>query len=123
MKTSFTWGTLLSLVLSVMTAAYGQSEFHALDKLSQQDTGIASSRLDDSELDRVEGGLEVSTASLSLGDLTSEAMMQAAALENAAQAADGSVTENRVDRTTTLTQVCESSSCTQRSTMTTLSRI
>jgi|GEM_PF-1345576 len=123
MKTSFTWGALLSLVLSVMTAAYGQSEFHALDKLSQQDTGIASSRLDDSELDRVEGGLEVSTASLSLGDLTSEAMMQAAALENAAQAADGSVTENRVDRTATLTQVCESSSCTQRSTMTTLSRI
>jgi hypothetical protein len=107
-----------------MTAAYGQSEFHALDKLSLQDTEIASSRLDDGELDRVEGGLEVSTASSSLVDLTSEALMQAAALENAAQAAGGgSVIENRVDRTTMLTQVCGSQPCTQRSNMTTVSRI
>jgi len=122
MKTSFAWSGPLLLVLSAMTAAYGQSGFHALDKLSQQETGIASSRLDDSELDRVEGGLEVVSVSTSPVDLTSQVVMQAALLESTAQAAllestaqaaNGSATENRVDQTTSLIQVCGAQPCSQ----------
>jgi len=113
MKTSFAWSGPLLLVLSAMTAAYGQSGFHALDKLSQQETGIASSRLDDSELDRVEGGLEVVSVSTSPVDLTSQVVMQAALLESTAQAANSSATENRVDQTTSLIQVCGAQPCSQ----------
>jgi hypothetical protein len=113
MKTSFTWGGLLSLVLSATTSVYGQSEFHALDKLSLQETNIASSRLDDSELDRVEGGLEVVSVSTSPVDLTSQVVMQATLLESTAQAANGSATENRIDQTTSLIQVCGPQPCSQ----------
>jgi len=123
MKRSFAWGGLLPLFLSSMTAVYGQSEFHALDRLLRQETVIASSRLDDGELDRVEGGLDISSASSSLLDLTSQVMTQAAALQSTAQAADGSVTENRVDRTISLTQVCESQSCNQSSNIATFSHL
>lgn len=113
MKTSFTWGGLLSLVLVSMPPAHAQSEFHALDKLSRQDMGVTASRLDDGELDRVEGGLEVVSVSTSPVDLTSQVVMQTTLLESTAQTTNGSATESRVDRTTSLIQICGPQSCSQ----------
>ncbi|CAI8764607.1 hypothetical protein [Methylocaldum szegediense] len=121
MRTSFVWGGLLSLVVSATTSVYGQSEFHALDKLSLQETHIASSRLDDSELGRVEGGLEVVSVSTIPVDLTSQVVMQATLLESTAQASSSSGTENRVDQTTSLIQVCGPPPCSQSLSQTTYS--
>ncbi|WP_156880540.1 hypothetical protein [Methylocaldum sp. RMAD-M] len=84
MKKSFTRGGLLSLVLSSITSAYGQSEFRALDKPSRQETGIASSRLDDSALDRVEGDLDITSGSVD--PASQQAAMQAAVLERTVMA-------------------------------------
>ncbi len=102
-KKSFTCCGLMLFILSSMTLAYAESEFHALDKLAGQDMGIASSALGDSELDRVEGGLHVSSDSLA-----AQVAMQTSVLQTMAQAGEGSVTENRVERTTSLVQVCGS---------------
>jgi hypothetical protein len=113
MKTSFTWGGLLSLVLLSMSPVHAQSEFHALDKLSRQDTGVTSSRLDDSELDRVEGGLEIVSVSTRPVDLTSQVVMQTTLLESTAQTTNDRATESRIDRTTSLIQVCGPQSCSQ----------
>lgn len=121
MKTSFTWGGLLPLALLCTTAASAESEFHALDKLSQQETGITLSRLDDSALDRVEGGLDVTSGSVDLA--SQQAVMQAVVLESTMQAADGTVTEKRVDRATSLFQVCISPPCTQSWHLTTSSHL
>ncbi|MGX2038940.1 hypothetical protein ACWJKU_02235 [Methylocaldum sp. MU1018] len=60
MKKSFILSGLASAALLSMASAYGKSGFHALDKLSQQESIIASSMMEDSELDRVEGGLDLS---------------------------------------------------------------
>jgi hypothetical protein len=113
MRTSIAWGGLLSLVLLATTSVYGQSGFHALDKLSLQETHIASSRLDDSELDRVEGGLEVVSLTTSPVDSTSQVILQATLLESTARATNSSATENRVDQITTLIQVCGPQPCSQ----------
>jgi hypothetical protein len=117
-KKSFTCRGLMLFILSSTTAAYAESEFHALDKLARQDMGIASSRLGDSELDRVEGGLDVSTDSLA-----AQAAMQTSVLQSMAQAGEGSVTENRVERTTSLVQVCGSQPCVQSANLATHSEI
>lgn len=114
MKKSFTCCGLMLFTLSSTTVAYAESEFHALDKLARQDMNIASSLLGDSELDRVEGGLDVPTDSLAA---------QASVLQTMAQAGEGSVTENRVERTTSLVQVCGSQPCVQSANLATFSEI
>jgi predicted trehalose synthase len=117
-KKSFTgYGQMLLILLST-TAAYADSEFHALDKLVRQDMDIASSPLGDSELDRVEGGLDISSDLLA-----AQAVMQISALQTMAQAGEGSVTENRVERTTSLVQVCGSQPCVQSANLATFSEI
>jgi hypothetical protein len=121
MKTSFTWGGLLPLALLCMAAASADSQFHALDNLSQQETGTALSRLDDSALDRVEGGLDIASGSVDLA--SQQAVMQAVVLESTMQAANGTVTEKRVDRATSLFQVCSSPPCTQSWHLTTSSHL
>lgn len=123
MKKSFTWGGLLPLALLCMTAASAESEFHALGNLSQQETGIALSRLDDSALDRVEGGLDITSGSGSVDLVSQQAVMQAVVLESTMQASDGTVREKRVDRATSLFQVCDSPPCTQSWHLTTSSHL
>jgi hypothetical protein len=127
MKNYFIPGGLITLSLLSMASVHAESDFHALEKLSQQDADIASSWLNDSELDRVEGGLDILSVASDLGDteVLTQAYLAQAALQNAMNttAADGGITQNQVDRTTSLRQSCESQACTQSANLTTNSRI
>lgn len=127
MKTLFIPGGLITLSLLSMTSVHAESDFHAMEKLSLQDADIVSSWLNDSELDRVEGGLDILSVASDLGDteVLTQAYLAQAALQNAmnTSAADGGITQNQVDRTTSLRQACESQACTQSANLTTNSRI
>ncbi|BBA36336.1 hypothetical protein sS8_4406 [Methylocaldum marinum] len=118
MKTTFTRGGLTLFALLSTALAHAESDFYAMDALFHQGVVASTDRLGDIALDRIEGGLDTGD----MEALTQVYLVQAAALQTAANttAANGSISQNQLDSTMSLTQVCEST-CMQSARVTTLS--